>query len=201
MIWVFFVKCNWAVRLQFHRFNGAALAEYIYLFLFGCFSSPQHNSLVLEDPIRTEDEELSDSSFFCWSPCHRQAEWALWLQTQSTKQDAVQLIMDATVAHLSYVTWSARRESKWVKFVKTANKVHIPEPWICCDLRKSLYSRGSCRQSPLPPHLLMDCRFAEQPTWMFPILQFQTSKRELLKTGSNSKSGCRSPCPRLFARD
>lgn len=58
----------------YNTFEQLGWIQHVYLFLFGRFCSPEQNRLVLEDPIRTEDEQLSDSSFFRRSPCYRQVE-------------------------------------------------------------------------------------------------------------------------------
>lgn len=55
-------------------FEQLGWVQQVYLFLFGRFCSPKQNSLMLEDPIGTEDEQLSDSPFFRWRPCYRQVE-------------------------------------------------------------------------------------------------------------------------------
>lgn len=55
-------------------FEQLGRVQHVYLFLFGRFCSPKQNGLMLEDPIGTEDEQLSDPSFFRWSPRYRQVE-------------------------------------------------------------------------------------------------------------------------------
>lgn len=64
-------------------FNSLCIQLRIHLFLFWSFCSPQQNSLVLENPIGVEDDELSDSTFFCWSPGYCQTEGTLRLQIKA----------------------------------------------------------------------------------------------------------------------